>query len=289
MPPLIFDDRGNCWIIDSPSFRAAFGNAGLCGDAPAFLIETAGFVGVTLHRAGLIVRFNPGSVAGAALAGLYQWLRRRRYDRLRLAYGGWGETGYMVLGAGLTAFRRIEALIERSRGPQSRFISLEERPEALSDVPAFAALFAQWRASGALYEEVVYRPLLRRFAHERYIVLEPRAGSADLDVIAAGRGLHIPDRQAHAALKGARLSEIADNAYARWAAGIYGNVLERREPRFDQIHAVIYWPRAGPVERRYWRMILPCRTGDGGHRLLGVSCEPGPLNDHGRRSTERQG
>ena len=59
MPPLIFDDRGNCWIIDSPSFRAAFGNAGLCGDAPAFLIEHAGFVGVTRHRAGFVIRFNP--------------------------------------------------------------------------------------------------------------------------------------------------------------------------------------------------------------------------------------
>lgn len=284
MPPLIFDDRGNCWIIDSPSFRAAFENAGLCGDAPAFLIEHAGFIGVARRRSGFVIRFNPGSVAGAALAGLYQWLRRHRCDRLCLAYGGWGETGYMVLGAGLAAFRRIEALIERSRGPRSRFVSLEERPGALCDVPTFAALFEHWRTSGALYEEAIYRPLLRRYAQDRFIVIEPRAGSGDLGVVEAGRGLHIPDRQAHAALQGARLTEMADHAYARWAAGIYTSVLDKGEPRFDQIHAAIHWPRAGRVERRYWRMILPCRTGDGGHRLVGVSCEPGPLVEPGRRS-----
>jgi hypothetical protein len=284
MRPLIFDDRGNCWIIDSPSFRAAFGHAGLCGDAPAFLIEQVGFVGVAPRRAGFVIRFNPGSVAAAALAGLYQWLRRHRYERLCLAYGGWGETGHMVLGAGLAAFRRIEALIERARGPQSRFVSLEERPEALSGVPAFAALFEHWRSSGALYVEATYRPLLRQFARDRFIVIEPRAGSGELGVVEAGGGLHIPDRQAHVALRGARLAEMADQAYAQWAAGIYASVLDREQPRFDQIHALIHWPRAGRVERRYWRMILPCRTGDGGHRLLGVSCEPGLLDEFARRS-----
>jgi hypothetical protein len=222
-------------------------------------------------------------VEGAALAGLYQWLRRHRYDRLCLAYGGWGETGYMVLGAGPAAFRRIEALVERSRGPQSRFVSLEERPEALAGVPALAALFEHWRMSGGLYTEAIYRPLLRRFARDRFILIEPRTGSGDLDIVEAGGGLQIPDRRAHAALQGARLTEMADHAYAQWAAGIYASVLERREPRFDQIHALIHWPRAGHVERRYWRMILPCRTGDGGQRLLGVSCEPRPLDEHARR------
>jgi hypothetical protein len=283
MPALIFDDRGNCWIIDSASFRAAFGNAGLCGDAPAFLIEHAGFVGVTRHRAGFVIRFNPGSVAGAALAGLYQWLQRHRYDRLCLAYGGWGETGHMVLGAGLAAFRRIEALIEQSRGPQSRFVSIEERAEALSEVAAFAAMFEHWRVNGGIFNESAYRPLLRRHARDRFIVLEPYPGESDLGIVHAGRGLHIPDREAHAALDGARLSNIADRAYADWSAGIYRGVLESGQPRFDQIHALIRWPRAGSVERRYWRMILPCRTSDGGHRLLGVSCEPGPLDERDRR------
>lgn len=278
MSPLIFDDRGNCWIIDSRSFRAAFGNAGLCGDAPAFLIEHAGFIGVTLRPAGLVVRFNPGSVAGAAVAGLYQWLRCHCSDRLCLAYGGWGETGHMVLGAGLAAFRRIESLIERARGPQSRFVSLEERPEALSGVTAFSAMFERWRMNGGIYDEADFRPLLRRFAHDRFILLEPRSAQGDLGIVQAGHGLHIPDRRAHAALQGARLVEMGDSAFASWASGIYRGVLEAGQPRFDQIHARIEWPRTGMVERRYWRMILPCRTRDGGHRLLGVSCEPGALD-----------
>jgi hypothetical protein len=58
----------------------------------------------------------------------------------------------MVLGAGLAAFRRIEALIEQSRGPQSRFVWLEERAEALSEVAAFSAVFEHWRTNGGIFE-----------------------------------------------------------------------------------------------------------------------------------------
>ncbi len=284
MSPLIFDDQGNCWVRDSHAFRKAFHGAWLGADTSAFLIEQAGFIGLSPRPVGPIIHFNPGSVARPALAGFYEWLRRHPCDRLCLAYGASGLAGsHRILGPRLAALREVQALIEQAQGPESRFTSLTERLDTLRSVAAFAALFEHWRTSGAVYEEVAYRPLLKRFARDRYIMFEPRTRDGDLSIVEAGRGLHIPDKQTHVALPGTQLVDVADQAFAHWTAGIYRGVLDRQQPRFDQIHALIHWPRAGRVERRYWRLILPCRTRDGGHRLLGVSCDPGPLDDLDRK------
>jgi hypothetical protein len=148
----------------------------------------------------------------------------------------------------------------------------------LQCVTAFAALFDHWRTSGGVFDEGAYLPLLHRFAQNRFIMFQPRSSAGNLEIVRAGAGLHIPDKKSHAGLAGTQLVNVADQAYGRWTSGIYRGVLEKRQPRFDHICAEIHWP-TGPVERRYWRLVLPCTRRDGWPVLLGVSCDPGPLDD----------
>jgi hypothetical protein len=164
-----------------------------------------------------------------------------------------------------------------TREPQLPFAWLQDRLEHLQNVGAFAALFEHWRSSGGAFDEGAYGPLLDQFAQNRFIIFQPRSSAGDLEIVRAGAGLHIPDKKSLAGLAGSQLVNVADQAYGRWSSSIYRGVLEKREPRFDHIHAKIHWP-TGPVERRYWRLILPCIRRDGSPLLLGVSCEPGRLD-----------
>ena len=96
-------------------------------------------------------------------------------------------------------------------------------------VIAFAALFEHWRTSGGRFDEEAYRPLLRQFAHNRFIMFQPRSSAGDLEIVRAGTGLHIPDKKSLTGLAGTQLVNVADQAFGRWTSIIYRGVLEKRE------------------------------------------------------------
>jgi hypothetical protein len=141
--------------------------------------------------------------------------------------------------------------------------------DALPEHP-FGALFEYWRSTGGAYTESEYLPLLNRFAGDRCVLFEPRP-EGGFSFERAGKGLDIPDEPARRALGGSRLDDISDQEYAAWVADFYSAALESQEPRCDHICAYINWPSAGRVERKYTRLILPCRAEDGRQLLLGIS------------------
>ncbi len=279
MPPLIFDDYGRPWDRDSFAFHEHFHGAWLADDPTGLIVWELGGIAVLLLRGAAIVHLNPSRVTAAALASLYRWLIGHSFERFCLAYRTSDRgVAHKIFGRGGAALRELEALIAHAREPQLPFAWLQDRLEHLQNVFAFAALFEHWRTSGGVFHEGAYGPLLSQFAQNRFIIFQPRSTTGDLKIVRAGEGLHIPDKKSHAGLAGTQLVNVADQAYGRWTSGIYHGVLEKREPRFDHIHATIHWP-TGPVERRYWRLVLPCTGRDGRPLLLGVSCDPGPLDD----------
>jgi hypothetical protein len=269
----VVDDIGKVWDADSRAFRDAF------GDMSPHLVDNLGFIRLLLRRGAMrVVDFNPHSVARPAIAGLIKWLgdQEQSCGRLCLAYGPAGSARtHRIFGSGLAALHELEALIEEVRGPQLPFISLPEALKELYRVPALAAVFSHWRARSGVFEDTEYRQLLNQHARDRFIIIAPRSGDGALKIVHAGHGLQIPDKRSHAALNGAQLTEFGDEAYGRWTSGIYRGVLERQVPRCDHIYAMIHWPSVGRVERKYSRLILPCRTKEGQQLLLGVSGELG--------------
>jgi hypothetical protein len=274
----VIDDSGKVWDAASHAFREEFHLAWIDGDMSPRLVDNMGFIRV-LHRRGAarVIDFNPDSVARPAIASLIKWLgdREQSGERICLAYGPAGSVRtHRIFGSGLAALHELEALIEEVRGPQLPFTSLPDSLNEVQRVPAFAALFANWQATSGVFAEADYRPFLR-YARDRFIIFAPRSGDGALKIVHAGSGLKIPDKRSHAALNGARLSDVADQEFGQWTSGIYRSVLERQMPRFDHIHALIRWPSVGRVERKYSRLILPCRTKEGEQLLLGVSGELG--------------
>jgi hypothetical protein len=143
--------------------------------------------------------------------------------------------------------------------------------DALAHHSKLGPLLEHWKTTGGVYAAGTYAPLLARSADGRFIAFEPQQDGR-LGIAAAGSGLQIPDKNALRTLAGSRLESVPDQEYAAWTGKVYKGVLGSQQPRYDHIRAYIKWPSSGRVERKYSRLVLPCRTIDGGHMLLGISC-----------------
>jgi len=270
----IIDDRGAWWDARARALRSALHLDDVQGDIRNILIDNLGFIGVSLRRPGVIVRFRPRTVSKAALGTLLYWLLRRGRERVCLSFLLDGRQQHEILASTRAVVARMEALIELELG-SSAMPCFAARAGALSEIdchaPSFGKLLEHWRTAGGIFDDETYRPLLARFAGERYVLFEACQGGLGFNIARAGEGLQIPDQSSHRALTGCRLDQVADRAYAQWTARFYRAALDSGQPRLDHIRALICWPRAGRVERRYSRLILPCRTRHGRSVLLGVS------------------
>jgi hypothetical protein len=271
----LIDDRGAWWDAGAWALRSALHLEDVEGDIRNVLVDNLGFIGVSLRQPGVIVRFRPRTVSKAALGTLLYWLVRRGRERVCLSFA-LDDRGlrHEIVASAHAAIRRMEALIELQLG-SSALPSFAARTGALSEMDrggsSFSALLEHWRMAGGIFDDEAYGGLLARFAGERYVLFEPCLEGLGFKIAHAGAGLQIPDEPSHRALTGCRLESIADRAYAQWTARFYRAALDSRQPQYDHIRALIRWPRAGRVERRYSRLILPCRTKHGRPLLLGVS------------------
>jgi len=270
---ILIDERGKLWDAESWQLRKSLYLNGVEGDVSAPLINNLGFVGVTSRGNNAIIRFNPKSVSKAAIGALYYWLSVRSCTRVGLTFALNGEgQRYEIFASPRAALLRIEALLDQEHRLSWRplYAARAGKLSALSGRSALGVLFELWRETSGTFVDSIYLPLLKQFAADRYVQFEPRA-EGGFNIPRAGSGLHIPDEPARRALGGSRLEDIADKDYAEWAAQFYSTVVESQQPRYDHLRAYINWPRAGRVERKYSRMILPCRTPCGRKILLGVS------------------
>jgi len=272
MRSTLIDDRGAWWDAAAWELRKSLHLEDVQGDIRAVLINNLGFIGVSYRHPSVIIRFRPRTISKVALVALLYWLTRHACERICLSFVLDGQQQrHEIFSSGRAALLRMETLMQLEGGSreQPRFIA---RTGALSALGReFSELFGHWRAAGGIFKGDEYHPLLTRFAGDRYVLFEPRPHEPHFNIVRAGKGLHIPDKPSHAALSGSRLENVADCGYARWTAQFYRAALISQQPHYDHIRALIRWPRTGGVERRYSRLILPCRTKKGRQLLLGIS------------------
>jgi hypothetical protein len=268
----LIDDRGAWWDAGARELRKSLHLEDVQGDVRTVLINNLGFVGVSFRDSSVIVWFRPRTVSKTALVALLYWLTPHAYERICLSFALDGQQQqYEIFSSACAAMRRMEALIELegASSKRPRFIARRGALSALGR--EFSVVFDHWRAVGGIFNGDEYHPLLTRFASDRYILFEPCPRGPHFNIVRAGKGLHIPDKPSHDALGGSRLENLADRAYGEWTARFYRAALTSQQPQYDHVRALIRWPRTGGVERRYSRLILPCRTKVGRHLLLGIS------------------
>jgi hypothetical protein len=270
------DDRGMWWDAGSWLLRQDLHLTDVAGDIGLLIVNKLGFIRVSSRQRRTIITFRPKTVSRAALGALLYWLARQESSGICLTVAGESEPQrHEIVPSPRAAILRMEALVELEEcSGKPRFSAHSAVLAEVERASGLSALFDFWKAGSGAFAEQDYAPILKRFAQDRYILFEPSAQRCDFRIVRAGMGLHIPDKQSHAALGGSRLDHVADVAYGRWTAKFYHAALNSGQPRYDHIKASITWPRAGTVQRVYSRLILPCRSKDGRPLMLGVSHTP---------------
>ena len=269
------DERGKVWDTNSRSVRISLDLELVDGDVVPVLIEKLGFVVVSVRSGRAVVRFDPAVVSKSTFVALYCWLAAAPVmSRVGLVFvDAASERRFEIFACPREALLRMEALLawDQEQNWSSLFTMHAGSLSTLAHHSKLGPLLEHWKTTGGAYTAGTYAPLLARSANGRYIAFEPQQDGR-LSISAAGSGLQIPDKNALRTLAGSRLESVPDQEYAAWTGKVYKGVLGSQQPRYDHIRAYIKWPSSGRVERKYSRLVLPCRTIDGGHMLLGISC-----------------
>ena len=111
----------------------------------------------------------------------------------------------------------------------------------------------------------------RQFA-SRWFLNDVRRCDGHVTIFGRGSGFPPFDPVFTRKVEGAGLEQVGDPDYRAWVASSLADVAATGEARFDDVDAIVGWPRLGDIRTRYWRLMTPILDlGNGLCRVLAAS------------------
>lgn len=285
---LIVDRDGSVWSAYDEKLVERWGYPEPDFDLPSFAVRNLGAIDVAVEPDGIALTFRWVTVKQEALMGVSQLLSQLPSRPVRICFdgNGWTEESFadpeaasawlqsnrtLWLGQTernvVTTPRRLRALAER---PLSKIEGPDDR---------LSLLFKKWRLMRGEFTDDTVMFFVQHGMIDRAIVAHQRE-QGDMAYQHVGADIKLYDRE-HPdwtyTAAGRPVIEQPDREYGRWAAAIYSDVIERREPAFDHVDAIVRDGQA--ISRfRYDRLLLPWQLSSGTKVItglsFGVSAEP---------------
>ena len=96
----------------------------------------------------------------------------------------------------------------------------------------------------------------------RYVVFRQAEDNGRIVFHEFGPGLFSDYETWRTCAVGAPMEEQPDRAYGRWVASAYYDVMTMRQPRIEDVDAIVRWPNTGRARLRYKRIVVPLATDD---------------------------
>lgn len=266
----LFDDAGEVVASGSNAIAARLGLA-LREGLEDYAVETIGWIALSLRRDVFHVRCRPSVVSERAMVALLYWLLDRPSRPVAIS---WLDHVWSIERAATTraAVSCLSYLLElKGRPPQSVGPRIVMRPSAQAR--------QRWRTvEGAVMQTSqpgcdapsLYAVLDDCFTGRWFINDYDRA-TGHVRVHERGSGYPPLDPVFTCKERGFGLDDISDTTYRAMVADSLRDVAEHDRPRFDDIDAVIHWPRFGDIRTRYWRIVVPLASSPTSCRLLSAS------------------
>ena len=273
MRTLVYDDRGEAWPAQSRTLRVELGCPTADFDFLAYLVDTLGFILVqSLPNGATRIRLAPAAVSSIALGAMLFDLADSGPERIVLSCPGEDCTDELIAGVG-PATRRIAQLIAAQDGSSdSTFHNQRLAIDVLAATggPLFA-LWQHWLASSGRGAQFASREPLNRLLAGRFMLMRPVDGR--LVIAEVGSGYLSFGARWCAQAAGRPVEEQPDYSFGLWTRQFFEMATRDREPRLDDIDAVIRRPhRDDRVRVRYRRLVLPfCDDPLGPPSLLSAS------------------
>lgn len=236
----------------------------------SYAVRNLGWVSISEDERAVLISCNPAFICDTSLAALL----RAVYDAptktivLKTFDGNWE---HQVLRDRPTFVRIISALVAgRRRSPWSQRRLLSQLADSTGHPLAARAIAASLPTS-RVNDSRALRSLLDPMFNGRWHISRVDGNSGHAIAVAIGSSFTPFNPAWSSTGEGQSLCAYADEAYGLWVANHYRLVERLAVPIFDDVDAIVKFPRIGDTRLRYRRMCLPFDQPSGNRLILSAA------------------
>ena len=265
---ILIDDRGREWDARSNELRDHFESA-LGPDAlSTFLVTNLGWIEIVESRGSLRVSCRPRIVSGIALAQLGYFIGDRPCARLsvRVLAEDWTTHAVRGLSQAMLLIAAMQSEVDQSNA------SLVSRELPFGNSRLFDRIvdvLAEIDGEPTATLDDLDDSLTHKIANQRWSISHFEDGRLVTDRL--GNGFTPFNQQWNTRKPDSQLSNYADSAYADWVCGLRKRVYDSNVAVFDDVDAVVQFPKIGTTRLVYTRATAALTFGRGRGRRYVIS------------------
>jgi hypothetical protein len=235
-------------------------------------IINVGVIAVDISEDALHVRCRPAVVSGRAIGALTYLLLDHASSPVTIS---WYNRDWEVEHApnALTAVSFVSYALELkgywSPGSTHERIYTQHSRQAEQKWHQVRALVSP--LTSGLHAPQTYAALLDRPLGGRWTIFDFDKAQGTADMIARGNGYPVLHPIFSTSEKCQDLQTLGDAQYRAWVLDCLTCVAASNRPRFDDVDALVDWPRFGTMRTRYWRLMVPLVSRGRVCRILSAS------------------
>jgi hypothetical protein len=268
---VLITENGEAWSRDDPAL-SSFLRTRLRGAAlTEFVVKNLGWIEISTARNAMRVRCRPAMTSDRALVTLLYSIWDYAHDTVVLT--AWQDAWqHFILRDRQMFTRLLSSLIHGARAP-GFWTGHRLMSRAIDQVTSpFGKVSPIARAIGegtALLQDVA--PAFDALFRNRWSICEPDTERGHTVIRAIGHGYTPFNPKWFAQAKDTTLCAYADEDYGLWVARTHCLTAQQRQPLFDEVDAIVTFPRIGETRLRYSRMTMPLDRPDGARFVLTVA------------------
>jgi hypothetical protein len=286
----MIDDLGNIRPAGAPALAEVLGvptptSAPELARLEDFGILNVGLIFVETQPDGIGIRCRPAMLSQRAFATLSYWLLDHAKAPVTIAWydQAWGTEHAPDA---RTAISFVSYLLELRGGPPqpTKRICAQPSVQAARTWQRFKAEAATLTARRLDQEQ--YGRILDPLFHGRWTVFDVATDTSAVEVAASGVGYPCLDPAFMQSEGRRRFETLTDQGYRAWLTAGYLEVARSGRPRFENVDAIVAWPRIGDLRTRYWRIVVPlystperCLILSASGNDSGIDLRPKPLEE----------
>jgi hypothetical protein len=273
----LIDDTGEIWPLTAPEIRARL-NTNLSDEGLVdYLLLNLGWIEISTAPSRSSIRCRPRVVTERGLATLLYMLFDAASPRILLSVFGtdWQHSIHRTVQGVSTIIGGMQksSVAAASKGLGPALLNREIDPRTSPLFSAYQAVVP--RLADAQRMDDIAAPLDTAFGG-RWCVCHVEAPTVIVDQV--GQGFTLFNPAWHQQAMGPSLDRYADAAYGAWIASQRLEIAASRKTVFDQVDAIVNFPRLGETRLRYARATFPVSLADGTQYIVSAAASDSAIN-----------
>jgi hypothetical protein len=257
MKKVLIDDFGAVHLTRSDLLLSKIGRCSDVDDAEHYAIENIGFIGVTDRFSTIHVRYRPDIVSNISIASLLYLLHDHVDCEIVISTfdGIWNSSRARNIAAATSLISYSVEKADRhvpDGGPRIICRASEAVSRFWASVaPTVVQYLPQGPVTGTL------RDALNTTFRGRWMTLSVNLIDQSINCISLGEGYPPLHPMFSGTAQNFSFEKIEDSHFRRWLRETHLKSASQRKALFEDVDAIVDWPRFGEMRTRYWRLLVP--------------------------------